>query len=200
MILTKMALAPLVLAPLVVKKKMVCTAMMGAAVLGVGMLAVGFFGSERFTADVYLNGYDGAENKCFPLDGLTKAKGTDDFIFYKHRKNDPCTAFYGVFFGGTGKQLGWQLAASLLYTAWGVVGCGLIFFPMKWVGILRVDIQNEREGLDITHHGGSAYEWYEPVSALPEAKVEQTKALPVAAAAAPPAEAAYIDEEEGKTD
>ena len=133
----------------------------------VGMLAVGFFATPRFMSDVYLAGYDTSRNRCADLDGYTEVPDGDenidgDFIFYKHRKNDGCIDFYGVFFGGSGKQLAWQLAASIIYTVWGVAACWLIFFPMKYLGILRAPIADERQGLDVTHHGGTAYEWMDP--------------------------------------
>ncbi|KAJ8602012.1 hypothetical protein CTAYLR_002766 [Chrysophaeum taylorii] len=148
----------------------------------VGMIAVGFFASPRFISDVYLNGWDGAKDRCADMDGLTEVPDGDenvegDFIFYKYRKNDGCRDFYGIFFGGSGKQLGWQIVALGLFTIWGVVTCFFIFYPMKWLGILRVSLEDERVGIDIVHHGGPCYEWYSPVSALPEAHVE--KALPV---------------------
>ena len=31
------------------------------------------------------------------------------------------------------------------------------FFLMKFLGLLRVSPEEEHEGLDISHHGGSAY-------------------------------------------
>jgi len=144
----------------------------------VGMLAVGFFANPRFMSDVYLNGYDTSRNRCADLDGLTEVPDGDenvdgDYIFYKYRKNDGCSDFYGVFFGGNGKQLGWQIAASGLYTVWGLIAVGAIFFPMKWIGILRTPLEDEREGLDVTHHGGVAYEWLASIESIPEANIEK---------------------------
>lgn len=178
-------------------KKMLVDDPLGASSIhygpgAVGMIAVGFFANKRFVSDVYLAGYDTSENDCGDLNGLTKVpSGSDnvdgDFIFYKYRKNDGCKDFYGLFFGGNGTQLGWQIAALALFTVWGIVTCGLIFFPMKYMGILRVSLEDERLGNDIAHHGGSAYEWYDPVAALPEVAIE--KAVIVAQ-----------DENEGKKD
>lgn len=148
----------------------------------VGMIAVGFFATPRYISDVYLNGYDGGKDDCADLTGLTEVPdGEDnvdgDFIFYKFRKDDGCKDFYGIFYGGNGTQLGWQLGALGLFTVWGIVTCWLIFFPMKYMGILRVSLEDERIGNDIAHHGGSAYEWYDPIASLPEAAIE--KATPV---------------------
>jgi ammonia channel protein AmtB len=60
--------------------------------------------------------------------------------------------------GGGGRYLGAALVLILALTAW-VLGHMLPFFlGIKMLGLLRVDESEERMGLDISHHGGAAYE------------------------------------------
>eukprot|EP01025_Chloroclados_australasicus_P016082 TRINITY_DN178_c0_g1_i2.p1 TRINITY_DN178_c0_g1~~TRINITY_DN178_c0_g1_i2.p1 ORF type:complete len:525 (+),score=87.28 TRINITY_DN178_c0_g1_i2:258-1832(+) len=60
--------------------------------------------------------------------------------------------------GGNGKLLGCAIVLILAITGW-VLGIMVPFFLlMKVLGLLRVDESEERAGLDISHHGGSAYE------------------------------------------
>ena len=65
----------------------------------------------------------------------------------------------GIFFGGNGILLGWQLAALLLDFAWPFTTCSLMFWTMNRYGILRVSEEAEKMGMDHHHHGGSAYRW-----------------------------------------
>mmetsp|Transcript_3378 Transcript_3378/g.13029 ORF Transcript_3378/g.13029 Transcript_3378/m.13029 type:complete len:215 (+) Transcript_3378:628-1272(+) len=160
----------------------------GAVSLVVG---VGVFASPKLVADVYLNGYDTARDRCASLDGLVKNDDDSDRVDYAHRaRTSGCRDFYGVAHGGSGRQLAWQVAALGCYTAWALATSAVVFVGLRAAGLLRVKLEDEVRGLDVTHHGGSAYEWYEPLAALPEAQVE--KALPVSE------EPATTDEEEGK--
>ena len=63
----------------------------------------------------------------------------------------------GLFYGGNGKQLGVQLAGLLAILAWSVVLCSIMFGTLAALKMLRVPAEHELLGLDITHHGGSAY-------------------------------------------
>lgn len=65
----------------------------------------------------------------------------------------------GIFFGGNGVILGWQLAALVLDFAWPMATCALMFWTMNRYGILRVSEEAEKMGMDNEHHGGSAYRW-----------------------------------------
>mmetsp|Transcript_10538 Transcript_10538/g.30001 ORF Transcript_10538/g.30001 Transcript_10538/m.30001 type:complete len:438 (-) Transcript_10538:212-1525(-) len=64
---------------------------------------------------------------------------------------------YGAFYGDNGTQLGWQLAGVCAILAWTCSLTGLVFFGMKFMGILRVPVEEEIQGLDTSHHGGAAY-------------------------------------------
>lgn len=98
----------------------------------VGLIAVGFLADPQYVGEAY-----GCE--------------------FEYRKGSTCDDFKGVFYGGSGEQLGWQLLAGVTWTVWGLVTCSILFFGMKFAKVLRVSLEEEIAGLDITHHGGPAY-------------------------------------------
>jgi hypothetical protein len=63
----------------------------------------------------------------------------------------------GVFYGGSGKQLLWQLADVITYFTWSFVTVGAIFMALRMAGMLRVSEEVELIGMDIEEHGGPAY-------------------------------------------
>ena len=63
----------------------------------------------------------------------------------------------GIFYGGDGTQLGWQLAAICAYTSWTMATCSLMFWTLNYLGWFRVSEEVERMGMDLHHHGGAAY-------------------------------------------
>mmetsp|Transcript_12281 Transcript_12281/g.16572 ORF Transcript_12281/g.16572 Transcript_12281/m.16572 type:complete len:717 (-) Transcript_12281:320-2470(-) len=148
----------------------------------ISILAVGFFASPKYMSQVYLNGYDGGNNKCSPLQGLT-IRLDDDFkanqadtarALYRYRRNDKCRDFYGIFYGGSGIQLAWQCAALLLHTSFALVTSTFIFGSLKYLDLLRVRLEDEVRGLDITHHGGDAYAWVEVQRRITETQRRRT--------------------------
>lgn len=64
----------------------------------------------------------------------------------------------GLFMGGGGNLLGAAIVLILAVTAWVLGHMFPFFYLMKMLGLLRVDEAEERMGLDVSHHGGSAYE------------------------------------------
>ena len=65
---------------------------------------------------------------------------------------------YGLFYGGSGILLGTQIAGTIIEIIW-VLGLSFpLFFLLKLAGILRVSVDVENDGLDVSKHGGSAYE------------------------------------------
>lgn len=56
-----------------------------------------------------------------------------------------------------GSFLGVQLLAILIFTAWAGVHAFVIFGGLKMIGWLRISEDEERQGIDESHHGGSAY-------------------------------------------
>ena len=63
----------------------------------------------------------------------------------------------GVFYGGSGKQLLWQLADVLTYFTWSFVTVGAVFMALRMAGMLRVSEEVELMGMDVKEHGGPAY-------------------------------------------
>ena len=65
----------------------------------------------------------------------------------------------GIFYGGSANILGWQIGACLVYGLWGFWATAILaFWPLSACGVLRVSEEHELKGLDITHHGGPAYD------------------------------------------
>jgi Amt family ammonium transporter len=63
----------------------------------------------------------------------------------------------GIFYGGNGKQLGWQIFAAVVYFAWSFGTGSIIFYSLSRLGLLRVSEEVELSGMDTHHHGGKAY-------------------------------------------
>ena len=64
----------------------------------------------------------------------------------------------GWIYGGNGKLFGCAVVYVLAIMAW-VLGHMVPFFLIvRVLGLLRVDEAEERAGLDVSHHGGGAYE------------------------------------------
>eukprot|EP01026_Neomeris_dumetosa_P005373 TRINITY_DN11543_c0_g2_i3.p2 TRINITY_DN11543_c0_g2~~TRINITY_DN11543_c0_g2_i3.p2 ORF type:complete len:141 (+),score=28.18 TRINITY_DN11543_c0_g2_i3:66-488(+) len=69
----------------------------------------------------------------------------------------PASRPYGFIMGGDGRLLAAQLTGLCIIFLW-VVGFLVPFFwVIKWLGWLRVNEAEEKQGLDVSHHGGSAY-------------------------------------------
>ena len=45
----------------------------------------------------------------------------------------------------------------MCFAAWSCITSFLTFFALKKAGILRVSEEEEMAGMDVSHHGGSAY-------------------------------------------
>lgn len=80
----------------------------------------------------------------------------------------PKPEHHGLFMGGGGRLLGANLVLVLVVTGWVLTLMIPFFFILKQVGLLRVDPEEEHMGLDVSHHGGSAY-----ADADEEAKVKK---------------------------
>jgi Amt family ammonium transporter len=63
----------------------------------------------------------------------------------------------GIFYGGNGKQLGWQIVAAIIFFSWAFGTGSIIFYSLKRLGMLRVSEEVELSGVDTHHHGGKAY-------------------------------------------
>jgi Amt family ammonium transporter len=58
--------------------------------------------------------------------------------------------------------LGAQIIGSLVIPAWAFVTAFGLFYVLKVAGILRVSIEEEVEGLDLTEHGAVNYPEFGP--------------------------------------
>ncbi|KAL7572408.1 hypothetical protein ACA910_006588 [Epithemia clementina (nom. ined.)] len=63
----------------------------------------------------------------------------------------------GLFFGGNGKQLGYQVYGTIVYFAWAFGTSALLFYGLKLKGWLRVSEEAELMGMDQHEHAGFAY-------------------------------------------
>ena len=72
----------------------------------------------------------------------------------------------GVFYGGDGTLLGWQVAGILAIFVWSAGLSALFFGILKGGGCLRMSAVAEREGADVHEHGGSAYTMKSQVTAI----------------------------------
>jgi ammonium transporter, Amt family len=64
----------------------------------------------------------------------------------------------GAFFGGGGKILYTELTFIAAHFAWITVTMAPFFFLLKKIGLLRISPEEEMQGVDVSYHGGSAYE------------------------------------------
>eukprot|EP00009_Paramoeba_aestuarina_P001176 CAMPEP_0201506506 /NCGR_PEP_ID=MMETSP0161_2-20130828/441_1 /ASSEMBLY_ACC=CAM_ASM_000251 /TAXON_ID=180227 /ORGANISM="Neoparamoeba aestuarina, Strain SoJaBio B1-5/56/2" /LENGTH=526 /DNA_ID=CAMNT_0047900619 /DNA_START=95 /DNA_END=1675 /DNA_ORIENTATION=+ len=83
----------------------------------------------------------------------------DDRVLTIHPfiENDSGTYDHGLFVGGGGRQLAAQIVGIVVVSAWSLVLASICFVPVKFLGLLRVPVMEERMGLDEAKHGGHAY-------------------------------------------
>ena len=99
-----------------------------------------------------------------PLHGFTGAWGVlftglmakPSYVLEVYGRADIGGAFY-VASGGTGKLLGANIVGILAIFAWTCVTVGIVFYALKATNLLRISVEEEEAGIDISHHGGSAY-------------------------------------------
>ncbi|GBG85914.1 hypothetical protein CBR_g40726 [Chara braunii] len=65
--------------------------------------------------------------------------------------------YYGAFHGGGGRLLGVQLLYVVVIIGWVTLTIGPFFAVLSYMGILRVPVDVETSGQDMTKHGGPAY-------------------------------------------
>mmetsp|Transcript_48667 Transcript_48667/g.122907 ORF Transcript_48667/g.122907 Transcript_48667/m.122907 type:complete len:615 (+) Transcript_48667:267-2111(+) len=63
----------------------------------------------------------------------------------------------GAFYGCGGQQLKVQVVGILVLGSWAAACAMALFAPLSLSGALRVSTSQEMEGLDVTFHGGTAY-------------------------------------------
>jgi Amt family ammonium transporter len=109
-----------------------------------GLIAAGLLSTRTNTIAAYGN------------PGPTNQEPTD-FIF-----TDSGHKYWGGFYDGGGRLFGAQVIAMLAIFAWVSIVCIPLFGILKITGLFRVSEEEEVVGMDISHHGGSAYEWQMP--------------------------------------
>ena len=63
----------------------------------------------------------------------------------------------GAFYGKNGRLLGANIVGIIAIFAWTTVTISIVFGALKATGCLRISVEEEEAGIDISHHGGSAY-------------------------------------------
>ncbi|KAK7857979.1 ammonium transporter 1 member 1 [Quercus suber] len=66
---------------------------------------------------------------------------------------------YGLFMGGGGKLLAAQIIQILAILGWVSITMGTLFWLLHKLKLLRISQEEEMAGLDLTSHGGVAYEY-----------------------------------------
>eukprot|EP01065_Artemidia_motanka_P026662 TRINITY_DN3185_c0_g1_i2.p1 TRINITY_DN3185_c0_g1~~TRINITY_DN3185_c0_g1_i2.p1 ORF type:complete len:1826 (+),score=430.72 TRINITY_DN3185_c0_g1_i2:164-5641(+) len=66
---------------------------------------------------------------------------------------------YGLFLGGSAKQLGVQLLGVVSVAAWSASVLLIVCFTLKKFEVLRVSLREELEGLDWAEHFCGAFDW-----------------------------------------
>ena len=63
----------------------------------------------------------------------------------------------GIFYGGNGKLLGWQITGILAIIGWAGLFTFLTTYGLNYFNLLRISEAEEKKGADISKHGGCAY-------------------------------------------
>ncbi len=63
----------------------------------------------------------------------------------------------GWFTAGNPKQFAYQIYACVVYFSWAFGTSSICFMTLNYFKMFRVPEEEELEGLDMTHHGGAAY-------------------------------------------
>lgn len=64
----------------------------------------------------------------------------------------------GVLYGGNGHLLACQIVGVICIFAWVSVWMGVFFYVLNMVGMFRASQEEELAGMDVSKHGGTAYE------------------------------------------
>eukprot|EP00803_Ostreobium_quekettii_P009012 evm.model.scf_351.9 EVM.evm.TU.scf_351.9 scf_351:86824-94708(+) len=75
----------------------------------------------------------------------------------KDDASNPIPRYYGWAVGGDGRLLVSAIVGIVVILGWVLIHMVPFFAFLKALGLLRVLPEQEHEGLDISHHGGSAY-------------------------------------------
>lgn len=87
----------------------------------------------------------------------TAAFADEDLVRLSYGYPDDGPAPHGFIQGGDGKLLVAAITGVVVIIGWVSIWMVPFFLLTHFLGILRVSPEEEHEGLDISHHGGSAY-------------------------------------------
>lgn len=123
-------------------------------------VVIGILGAGGFYLQAWL-----FENKLFIDDPLNASAlhmgsgivGMISVAFLGNPKYmaDPSQA--GIFYGGNGLQLGYQIYGVVVYFLWAFGVSGIMFWGLNRLGWFRVSREVELMGMDLHHHDGHAY-------------------------------------------
>ncbi|ERN09780.1 hypothetical protein AMTRI_Chr08g201920 [Amborella trichopoda] len=82
----------------------------------------------------------------------------EEFVLQAYGSKGSETRPYGVIMGGGWQLLGSQIIEILVIVAWVSVTMGPLFFLLHKLRMLRISRDEEVAGLDVSHHGGYAYQ------------------------------------------
>lgn len=85
--------------------------------------------------------------------GLFAEKNYMDLVYHFEKDN----RYYGVLIGGDLNIIGNSIAGIIIICIWVLINMLPFFYLLKKIKLLRVAPFEEHEGLDVSHHGGSAY-------------------------------------------
>ena len=78
-----------------------------------------------------------------------------DYVAEVYGVPDPSS--WGLVYGSNGRLFACQLIGIACVVAWVTVLMGGFFALLRWTGSIRVTEKEEREGVDVSMHGGTAY-------------------------------------------
>lgn len=79
-----------------------------------------------------------------------------EYVTQAYGMSEP-SEHYGAFYGAKGNLFAAQLVGVLSIIAWVLTLMTPLFYALKRLGLLRISPEEEHAGLDISKHGGSAY-------------------------------------------
>jgi ammonium transporter, Amt family len=125
-----------------------------------GVLWTGLMATKNFT----LEAYGGYHQTCDEYDEETG--------FCKTFSDGPHNYPFGLFYpGGGGRLFASQVVGVLVIIGWVTVNMVPFFLVLKFLGKLRISPEEEQAGLDVSKHGGSAYNHGGDKEAKPGLKV-----------------------------
>lgn len=116
----------------------------------VGLLA--FYGMQSLLIRAGIDDPLGASSRHFACGGsgmlMVGLLARQDFVARLHPAKSGHHGNYGLCYGGSAYLLCWQAGALFAFSAWSIVTCGLLFFGLAHLGVLRISRDLEMKGVD----------------------------------------------------